>query len=425
MEKKHIVIVGGGFAGINLAKHLGGEQGIEVTLVDRNNYNFFPPLLYQVATGVLDTASICIPFRTLFEGKKNLHFRLGELKEIVSAENKLILSSGELNYDYLVISTGTKSNFFGMDNIQKNSLPMKTVNDALALRNYLISEAERFSQVEDETEKRKMRNIVISGAGPSGVELAGMIANLRENTLKSIYPELDQSKIKIYLVDGTDAVLSSMRTDSQKYALKSLKKLGVEVKLNAMVSDYKDDVVHFKGGDTIETKTLIWAAGVIAPKFKGLPEESYEKGNRLSVDNFSKINGTRNIYAIGDACIQKTDPKYPKGHPQLGSVAKQQGKAMAKVFIDMVRNKQPEEFRYFDKGTMAIIGRSKAVADLPIGNKTLTGWFAWMSWLFVHLFLLISYRNRLRTMSNWANAYFTTGQAQGIMIDKAADAVEG
>ena len=416
MEDKHIVIIGGGFAGINLAKKLGGKSNLKVTLVDRNNYNFFAPLLYQVATGVLSTSSICIPFRTLFEGKENLRFRIGEFEKVIPAQNKVILSTGEISYDFLVIATGTKNNYFGMDNIEKNALPMKTVDDAVALRNYLIGEAERYITVKDEVTKRKMRNIVVSGAGPSGVEVAGMIADMRNRVLQTLYPELDQSKINLYLVDGASSVLPPFREESRKYSKESLEKMGVIVKLNKMVSDYKDGVVYFKDGEQIETNTLIWTAGVIAPKFEGIPDTCYEKGNTLRVDEFNKVDGLANVYALGDACLQTNDPDFPKGYPQLGSVAMQQGKAMAKNFIAMAKNEKTKPFSYLDKGTMAIIGKNKAVADLSYPKTTLTGWFAWIAWLFVHLFLLINYRNQFRTMANWAGAYFTKGQAQGIMI---------
>ncbi len=416
MKDKKIVIVGGGFAGINLAKHLGNKKGLQVTLVDKNNYNFFAPLLYQLATGMLDVSSISIPFRILFNGKENLHFRLGELKKVVPKDNKIILSTGDVTYDYLVLATGTKSNYFGMENIEKNALPMKTVNDAIKLRNYLIMEGEKYSFSTDEDEKRKMRNIVVSGAGPSGVEIAGMLAEMRNRKMKNIYPELKEEALNIYLVDGAPTVLPPMREESQKYSKASLEKLGIHVKLNAMVADYKNDKVIFKDGDTIETKTLIWCAGVTAIKFEGIPEEYYEKGGRLTVDAVNKIIGSDNIYAIGDSCIQKTDPDWPEGHPQLGSVAQQQGKALAKNFARMVNGKETEPFSYLDKGTMAIIGDKKAVADMTFPKTTLTGFFAWMAWLFVHLFLLVDYRNQWKTFWNWANTYIGKGNSQGIMV---------
>jgi NADH dehydrogenase len=416
MKDKHIVIIGGGFAGINLAKEMSGAKGLKVTLVDRNNYNFFPPLLYQVATGMLDISSITIPFRTLFNKKKNLDFRLGELKEILPEANIIKLSTGDLCYDYLVIAAGTKSNFFGMDNIEKNALKMKTVNDAIKLRNYLIMEGEKYTFCTDEDEKRKMRNIVISGAGPSGVEIAGMIAEMRKRKLIDIYPELVGEQLNIYLVDGAPTVLPPMREESQQYTLKTLENLGIIVKLNKMVSDYKDDKVFFKDGETIETKTLIWTAGVTGIKFKGIKEDCYEKGNRLKVDAYNKVGHYNNIYAIGDACIQKTDPDFPEGHPQLGSVAQQHGKVLAENFVAMVKNNKLEAFKYNDKGAMAIIGDQKAVADMTFPKTTLTGWFAWFLWLFVHLFLLVGYRNKFRTFWNWFNAYLGKGQSQGIMV---------
>ncbi|WP_026451304.1 NAD(P)/FAD-dependent oxidoreductase [Aequorivita capsosiphonis] len=428
MKDKKIVIIGGGFAGINLARKMGGKKGVQITLVDKNNYNFFPPLLYQVATGMLDVSSISIPFRTLFSGKKNLHFRLGELEEVIPVENKVKLSTGELAYDYLVIATGTKANYFGMENIQKNSLPMKTIDDAVKLRNFLIREAEKYTYCKDEVEKRKMRNIVISGAGPSGVEVAGMIAEMRNRTLADIYPELSNTPLNIYLVDGAPTVLPPMREKSQKYSQESLEKMGIIVKLNKMVSDYKDDKVYFKDGESIETKTLIWTAGVTAMKFKGLSDDLYGKGNRLNVNEYNKVENSDSIFAIGDACLQMNDPNFPKGYPQLGSVASQQGENLARNLIVIAKKQNSEDkgedikpFHYNDKGTMAIIGKSRAVADLNMPKTTLTGWLAWFSWLFVHLFLLISYRNRFRTMWNWTSAYFGKGQSQGLMVGENAN----
>lgn len=420
MDKK-IIIIGGGFAGINLAKNLGGVKGFDVTLVDKNNYNFFTPLLYQVSTGMLDVSSITIPFRTLFQGKDNLNYRLGKLKRINTEAKKVILSSCELDYDYLVMANGTKSNFFGMKNIEENALPMKSINQAVKLRNYLLREAERFINSDDKVEKRKMSNIVISGAGPSGVEVAGMLAEMRNTVLNDIYPEFRNQKMNIYLVDGSPTVLPPMSEKSQKYSKKSLEEMGIHVKLNKLVSDYKDDKVIFDDGDTIETKTLIWTAGVTGTRFKGLPEESYAKGNRLIVDKYFKVKNTENVYAIGDASVMTSDPDFPKGHPQLASVAAQQGKLLAKNFKSIINNEKPIAFTYKDKGTMAIIGKSKAVADLTAPKKTMTGWFAWFTWLFIHLFLLINYRNRISTMWNWTTAYFSKGQANGLIIGKTAE----
>ncbi len=346
---------------------------------------------------------------------------MGEFQRVIPEENKVVLPTETISYDYLVIATGTKPNFFGMENIEENALPMKSINDAVKLRNFLISEAEKYIQTDDEVEKRKMRNIVISGAGPSGVEIAGILAEMRNSILKDVYPELDEEKMTIYLVEAAPSVLPPMSAKSQKYSQKSLRKMGIRLQLEKMVSDYKDDKVAFKDGSFIETKTLIWTAGVVGLKLDGFLDESYDKGNRLKVDSFNKIKNTENIYAIGDACIMTSDSNFPNGHPQLASVAKQQGEAMAKNFMAIVKNEEPVPFKYKDKGTMAIIGRNRAVADLKLPNKTLTGWVAWMGWIFLHLFMRLSYRNQIRTIWNWANNFFSGGQSQGILVGETTN----
>ncbi len=414
--EKEIVIIGGGFAGVNMAQKLENKKGIHVTLVDKNNYNFFTPLLYQVATGMLDVSSISTPFRTLFKKVENFSFRLGELQKVDPNANKVQLSTGELPYDALVIAMGTKSNFFGMDNIEQNALPMKSIDQAVQLRNYLLQKAEEASYITDEDKRTKLRNIVISGAGPSGVEVAGMIAEMSDRVMDKIYPELSDKKMDVFLVDGAPTVLPPMREKSQKYTYETLKEMGVRIGLEKMVVDYKDDTVYFKDGDTIQTETLIWTAGVTGMRFDGLSDDWYGAGNRLLVDEYNKIQGTENIYAIGDACLQKTDENFPDGHPQLATVAMQQGITLAKNFIAMESNRELTPFSYFDKGSMAIIGKSKAVADLTMPEKTFTGWFAWTMWLFVHLFQLISYRNRIKTMWNWISSYFTQDQSLGMII---------
>jgi NADH:ubiquinone reductase (H+-translocating) len=411
-----IVIIGGGFAGVNLAKQLKNKKEFHITLVDKNNYNFFPPLLYQVATGMLDVSSISTPFRTLFKGVGNISFRMGELLEVEPESNRVKFSTGKLNYDILVIATGTQSNFFGMENIEKHGLPMKTIDDAVEMRNYLLQKTEEATYTTDPVKRAKLRNVVISGAGPTGVEVAGMLAEMRNDLMEKIYPELSSTELEIFLVDAASTVLPPMREKSQNYTYKALKEMGVQVKLEKMVEDYKDDTVYFKDGDTIETETLIWTAGVTAPVFKGIPEESYGRGNRLLVNEFNRVEGTDNIYAIGDASLQKSDPNFPEGHPQLANVAMQQGQHLAKNVMAMANGTALTPFRYFDKGSMAIIGKSKAVADLNIPETTFTGWVAWMMWLFVHLFQLINYRNRIKTMWNWTTAYFKQDQSLGMIV---------
>jgi len=422
---KKIVIIGGGFAGMSMAQKLANKEGIQITLVDRNNYNYFTPLLYQLATGFLEVSNISSPYRSLFMDKKNIQFRLGELREVMPGAQKILLSTGELAYDMLVIATGTKSNFFGMENIEKNALPMKMIDDAINIRNYLLQKAEEATFTDDPRKKAKLRNLVISGAGPTGVEVAGMLAEMRNTIMEKIYPELQEHKLDIFLVDAAPAVLPPMREKSQDYAYKTLKEMGVRIGLEKMVQDYKNDTVYFKGGDTIQTETLIWAAGVTALRFEGIPSDCYGPGNRLLVDKYNKVQGLDSVYAIGDTCIQKSDEDFPEGHPQLANVAMQQGKTLAGNVLAMRNDKELSAFHYFNKGAMAIIGSRTATADLTIPNKTITGWFASMMWLFVHLFELISYRNRIKTIWNWTTAYFMRDQSLGMIIRPSEELAAG
>ena len=411
-----IVIIGGGFAGINLAKELLNQKGIHVTLVDKNNYNFFPPLIYQVATAFLEPSSISYPFRKFFAGKKNLQFRLGELLEVVPSENKIILNNGELSYDQLVFATGAETSYFGMENVKKNAIPMKTLNDAIAMRNTILKNLEKAAICKDIRKRRKLLTIVVAGGGPTGVEVSGMFAEMRKSIFLKEYPELGTSASNIYLVDGSNALLAPMSKESQDDTYKALTDLGVVVKLNTRVVDYVDDTVHFSNGETIQTKNLIWAAGVSAKTFDGIPEESYGRGKRMATDAFNKVNGTQNIYAIGDTCIQLTDESFPGGHPQVAQVAIQQGVNLAHNFKLMNQNKPLRPFKYNDKGSMAIIGKNKAVVDLPKPKMHFKGFFAWMIWLFIHLISLIAYRNRVKTFYNWMVAYFSKDQSLRMII---------
>ena len=411
-----IVIIGGGFAGINLAKELLDFKGIEVVLVDKNNYNFFPPLIYQVATAFLEPSSISYPFRKFFAGKKNLEFRLGELLKVNQSQNTITLNNGDLHYDKLVFATGAETNYFGMENVKQNAIPMKTLNDAIEMRNTILKNLEKATITKEIRERRKLLTIVVAGGGPTGVEVSGMFAEMRKSILIKEYPELDTSASNIYLVDGGDALLSPMSVDSQKDTLEALTKLGVVVKLNTRVIDYKDDTVFFQNGDKIATKNLIWAAGVSAKIFDGILAESYGRGKRLLTNEFNMVNGTQNIFAIGDTCLQMNDINFPDGHPQVAQVAIQQGISLAKNLILLSQNKIMKPFKYNDKGSMAIIGRNKAVVDLPNPKLHFNGFFAWLIWLFIHLISLITYRNRLQTFYNWTIAYFARDQSLRMII---------
>ncbi|AWI26481.1 NAD(P)/FAD-dependent oxidoreductase [Flavobacterium pallidum] len=411
-----IVVIGGGFAGINLCKELANHKDIKVTLVDKNNYNFFPPLIYQVATAFLEPSSISYPFRKFFAGKKNLQFRFGELQSVVPAENKIVLNNGELHYDILVFATGAETNYFGMENVKKNAIPMKTLNDAIEMRNTLLKNIEKAAICKDIRERRKLLTIVVAGGGPTGVEVSGMFAEMRKSILVKEYPELSTTASNVYLVDGGDALLSPMSEKSQKDTLEALTKLGVVIKLHTRVADYDNDTVFFGNGETIQTKNLIWAAGVSAKQFDGIPQESYGRAKRMLVDQYNKVNGTENIYAIGDTCLQTSDEGFPEGHPQVAQVAIQQGKNLARNFKNTLKSHPLKPFKYNDKGSMAIIGKNKAVVDIPKPKIHLNGVIAWLAWLFIHLISLISYRNRLQTFYNWMVAYFSKDQSLRMII---------
>jgi NADH dehydrogenase len=423
MEKR-IVIIGGGFAGINLALALGKHNNYDVTLIDKNNYNFFPPLIYQVATAYLEPSSISYPIRKLFRHKKNLHFRLGELLKVIPGENRVLLSNGMVEYDELVFATGAETNYFGMENVKKNAIPMKTLSDAIQMRNRILTHVEEATIASKDKEIAKYLNIVVAGGGPTGVEISGMFAEMRTSIVNKDYPELVNTGAEIYLVDGGDHLLKPMSAKSQQHTYEALTKLGVKVILNTHVEDFVDNKVLLSNGTVILSKNLIWAAGVSAVIFEGIPATSYGRGKRMIVDQFNLLQGFTNIYAIGDTCIQSGDPKFPEGHPQVAQVAIQQGENLAHNFQQRVKNKALRPFLYKDRGSMAIIGRNNAVADLPKPKLHMSGFFAWLTWLFIHLLSLISYRNRLNTLYNWTVAYFSKDQSLRMIIrpvDKPAD----
>jgi len=414
----NIVIIGGGFAGVELAERLlRADQKKNVILADKNNYNFFPPLLYQVATGFLDVSNISYPFRKHFRQYSDFTFRMGELIEIRPNENKVILNSGELAYSKLILATGTVSNYFGNENIKKNSLPMKTISDAINLKNILLERLEKASQTSGIEEKKKLTTFVVAGGGPTGVEVAGMLSELRKNILFKDYPELKNELFEIYLIDGLPTILAPMSKESQKYATESLKAMGVIIKLGQVVKDYTDDIVLLADGTIIETSNLIWTAGVTAEVFQGLPENSYGKGKRLMVDEFNKVQGQTNIYAIGDTCIMTTDPAFPQGHPQLAQVAIQQARLLASNIISENKAQKLKSFIYDDKGSMAIIRRNRAVADLKGPIKHLNGFIAWLVWVFIHLMSLMNVRNKITTFLNWLNSYTSKDQPLRMIID--------
>jgi NADH dehydrogenase len=415
-KKKEIVIIGGGFAGINLAKNLLKKNNYHITLIDRNNYNFFPPLIYQVATGFLEISSISYPFRKLFRYKKNISFRLGEFIRLDPGSHTCYLDNGSIQYDYLVFAAGVETNYFGNENIRKNAIPMKTVNDAARMRNFLLQSLEEASRSHDAAEKRKLSTMVVAGGGPTGVEVSGMLAELRKNILAKDYPELSKGTANIYLVDGGQNLLAQMTGKSHREAYDALIKLGVKIKLNTTVKDFHDDQVFLSDGQIIFSRNLVWAAGIIGEKFEGIPEKSLGRGNRMITDEYNKIQGLENVFAIGDISIQFHEIKFPNGHPQLAQVAIQQGRKLAKNFTLMAKDIPMKPFKYNDEGSLAIIGRYRAVADLFPSKFHVGGYLALMIWLFVHLTSLITVRNKFKTLTEWIIAYFTRDQALRMIV---------
>lgn len=414
-KPKKLVIIGGGFGGVNLALQLKNNPAFDITLVDKNNYNFFPPLIYQVATGFLENSNISYPFRKLFQKYSNIHFRLGKLTAVNPAAHAIQLNNGGLNYDYFVFATGAETNYFGMENIRRHAIPMKNVNDALEMRNTLLQRFEQATITPDQAERKKLVTIVIAGGGPTGVEVSGMLADLRVHSFSKDYPELNGSGSEIYLVDGGDHLLAPMSAASQNNTYRVLEKMGVKIKLQTRVKDFAEDKVLLTNGEIIETKNLIWTAGVTAMAFAGIPDACYGTGKRLIADPFNKVVGLEDIYAIGDTSLQTHEPAYPNGHPQLAQVSIQQAKLLAANFKSMAKGKPLKAFLYKDKGTMAIIGRNKAVADLP-HHVHFKGFIAWFMWLFVHLYSLINYRNRFKTLYNWTIAYLFKDQSLRFIV---------
>lgn len=416
MIKKHIVIVGGGFAGVTLLKTLSDNKHYEVTLIDKNNYNFFPPLIYQVATGFLEPSSISYPFRRITSKHQNTHFRLGEVTEIDTANKKVILHDGTVCYDILVLAAGTVTNYFGMTTIKEHAITMNTLEDALNMRNILLQRIEKASRLKHTQDISPYTSIVIAGAGPTGVELAGMFAEMRNEIFVKEYPELQHIPGKVYIINSPDCVLPPMSTKSQQYALHRLQQMGVEVILKTRVTDFNGSEVFLNNGTTIATKNLIWATGVEGITFNGIDEHFYTKGKRLQTDAYHNIIGLPNCYAIGDAALCNGDPNFKNGHPQLAQVAIQQAKNLAKNLKLELKNKELKPFRYKDKGSMAIIGKSRAVADIPNLKLHFQGFIALFIWASVHLFSLISYSDRIRTFLNWCITYITKNQDLRMII---------
>lgn len=412
--KKHILIVGGGFAGINLIKSLKNDKRFKITLVDKNNYHFFPPLIYQVATSFIEASNISYPFRKLFSNNRNVKFHMGSLIR-VNPENKTIdTDTGTLGYDYLILALGTESNFFGMENVKKCALPMKNIEEALYLRNHILLTLEEAARNKDIKQAEKLQNIVIAGGGPTGVELAGILAEMGRYIAQKEYPEIKLGLSNLYLIDALPTLLSPMSKLAQKTAYEKLKELGVKIVLNVSVKDYTDNKVILSDGNIIETETLIWTSGVIGKEVPGLSENSIGKGRRILVDAYNKVEGTNTIYALGDIALMLSEEKYPKGHPQLAQVAIQQGKNLAANFKRIEDGKVLEPFHYNDKGSMAIISKYNAVVDLP--KHSFNGFIAWLTWLFIHIIPLVGFKNKIQLAVDWFRLFITNNPSIRLIL---------
>lgn len=411
---KKIVVIGGGFAGLNLAKKLTNNKHYEVTVVDINNYHFFPPLLYQVSTAFIEASNISYPYRKLFQKRKNIRFYMGSLLKVNPELKTVELDTGELSYDYLVLAMGTETNFFGNQNIIENALPMKTIDDALKIRNHILLCMERAVRAKSLSEKVRLANIVIAGGGPTGVEMGGMLAEMARNIGKKDYPESTSNVGNIYLIDNGDTLLGPMSTKAQKEAYSVLNKLGVKIQLNTMVKDYVDGEVLLSSGKKITTATVIWATGVIGREVVGLPAETITRGRRILVDEINRVTGFDAIFSIGDQCFQTSDENYPAGHPQLAQVALQQGNVLAENLNRIAENKATVSFMYSNKGSMAIISKYRAVVDLP--KVFFRGFFAWLVWLFIHILPLVGFGNKLKLAFNWTWSFFTNDPTLRLII---------
>lgn len=407
-----VVIIGAGFAGLKLARSLKGKP-FQVVLLDKNNFHQFQPLFYQVATAGLEPSAISFPLRKIFHNTGNVSFRMAEVDHFDPKEKRVYTDMGYVDYDYLVMAMGADSNYFGSKTIEKYSSPMKSVSEALYIRNKIISNYERAISKGRVEDRRALMNVVIVGGGPTGVELAGAMAELRNNVLPKDYPELSFRNMKVVLIEAGPKLLGAMSEESQVHAEKYLHKLGVELMLNTRVKDYDGHEVSFEDREPIETETLLWAAGVKPNQIQGLEDENYAPNGRILVDQFNEVLGVEGVYALGDNCLL-TDEKYPKGHPQVAQVALQQADSLAKNLQRKEKNENLEAFKYKDLGSMATIGKHLAVVDLPF--LKFQGLLAWMTWLFVHLMAILGVKNRLFVFINWSWSYLSFDPSLRLLI---------
>lgn len=410
--KPRVVIIGGGFGGIELVKSL-KKADLQVVLIDKHNHHTFQPLLYQVATAGLEADSIIHPFRKCFEDHHNFYFRLAEVTYINTEKKTVETTIGHLRYDYLVLATGATTNYYGNEQIKKHAIPIKSIDDAVALRNHILSNFEQALLTEDEEELNSLMDYVIVGGGPTGVEVAGALAELKKHVFPTDYKELDFIKMDIHLIQGAPRLLSGMSDEAGDKALAYLEEFGVDVWLDRFVKSYDGYTVELDNGQKFITKSLIWAAGVVGSPIDGIRKESIVRGGRLQVDVYNRVTGYEDIFAVGDIAAMIT-VQTPQGHPMMAPPAMQQGKLLGKNLQQLISGKPLTPFEYKDQGCMATIGRNRAVVDLKL-LKT-QGFFAWVVWMFVHLISIVGYRNRLLVLINWMWSYFSYDKGMRLIV---------
>lgn len=412
-KRKKIIIIGCGFGGLQFIKHL-KKNSYDILLIDKVNHHQFQPLFYQVAASQIEPATISFPLRKIFQDRKDIRIRLATVEHIIYKENKILTSIGSFQYDYLIIASGSQTNFYGKIDVEKNSLSLKSTYEAMMIRNQVLLSFEKLLYKKD---KDGLYNIVIVGGGATGVELAGAFAEMKKDVLPKDYPNIAIDKVNVYLLEGSKHTLSAMSEFSQKYSQRYLESLGVKVMTEVIVKNFDGENIILNNGEIIKTRNVIWSAGVTGNIINGLPEETITRANRIRVDRYNRVEGLENVFAIGDVCYMETS-KYPKGHPQVANVAIGQAKNLAKNLniILFKSRKKINPYEYRNLGTMATVGRNKAVVDLPFAH--FKGRFAWFIWMFLHLMLILSVRNKLIIFINWATNYITKNSSLRLILTK-------
>lgn len=412
-DQKRVIIIGAGFGGLQVAQSLADNQDFQVVLIDKNNYHQFQPLFYQVATAGIEPSAISFPLRLAFHNHPNIHVRVASVTKIISENNTVETNLGDISYDFLVVAIGADTNFFGNQNIAEKALPMKSVGEALGLRNRLLENFEKALVSDNEEDRAGLLNIVVVGGGPTGVELSGTLAEMKKHVLPKDYPELDFELMQIYIVESGAELLGPMSKNAQVKSKEYLEQLGVNVLLNSRVSDFDGQYVYFANGSKIRTNNLVWAAGVKANTIEGIDPSIIMRGGRMKVNRYSQVDGYQNIFALGDVALMNEE-KFLDGHPQVAQPAIQQGKLLAKNLVNILRGNPLKEFVYRDLGSMATVGRNLAVVDLSFWQ--FQGFFAWLTWMFVHLMAIVGVKNKVMIFINWLWNYVTYDQSLRLII---------